>query len=73
MKIRDIIAVLKDRDWKPVRTKGSHQTWLSPDGEERITVVINKKNADAKRALVKQVAQAIGKKTGASGREIVGV
>lgn len=53
MKIRDVVAKLRELGFQPDRTKGSHQTWVK-DGQS-ITVVINRMNDDASRILRKNV------------------
>jgi predicted RNA binding protein YcfA (HicA-like mRNA interferase family) len=37
-KYREVRWILRRAGWKPLRTTGSHERWLSPDGTRLITV-----------------------------------
>ncbi len=58
MKVRDGIRLLKDADWEPIRCKGSHQQWLSPDGRV-VTVVVNHLNDELSHVVEKALLKAI--------------
>jgi predicted RNA binding protein YcfA (HicA-like mRNA interferase family) len=47
MKVRDLLAALREAGGQPVRTKGSHQTWRV--GDKTVIVTVNHMNNDACR------------------------
>ncbi len=57
-KVRDILAELRAAGWVPVRCRGSHQQWHSPQGRT-ITVVVNHKNDDATPAVIASLKRMI--------------
>jgi predicted RNA binding protein YcfA (HicA-like mRNA interferase family) len=63
LKWKDIIKELRARGWTPVRSKGSHQQWKSPDGKQTFTTVINHTGKDASPNVVRNFnRQVIGQK-----------
>jgi predicted RNA binding protein YcfA (HicA-like mRNA interferase family) len=56
MKVRDAVQRLKKLGGTPVRTRGSHQTWLLPGGQH-VTLVINHLGSDITNAVLMTIRQ----------------
>jgi len=56
LKVREVIKLLEQHDWRHARTTGDHRVYRSPDG--RVTVVSGKLGDDVRpgtwRAILKQ-------------------
>ena len=58
-KVRDVLAELRARGCRPVRTQGSHQTWETSSGV-RFQVVVNHLNDSVGFAVAASVRKAVG-------------
>jgi predicted RNA binding protein YcfA (HicA-like mRNA interferase family) len=56
MKVREAIQKLKKLGGEPVRTRGSHQTWLLPGGQH-VTLVVNHLGSDITAAVLMTIRQ----------------
>ena len=45
-KYRDVIRLLREHDWKHVRTRGSHEIWRHADGREVVVPAGGKRNRE---------------------------
>ncbi|WP_424449818.1 type II toxin-antitoxin system HicA family toxin [Microbacterium arborescens] len=52
-KHRDVSKFLRSKGWEHVRTKGSHETWKSPDGA--MTLVVAAHGGEVSAGIVRQI------------------
>jgi predicted RNA binding protein YcfA (HicA-like mRNA interferase family) len=57
-KVRDLLHELRACGWRPVRCRGSHQTWRAPDGD-LLTVVVNHPGHDVSPVVLASVRRAL--------------
>lgn len=53
MKVRELLSALRSAGGRPVRTKGSHQTWEVSG--RRLVLVVNHPGSEATKGAVKSV------------------
>ena len=53
-KVRDLLAYLRRSGWRPIRCRGSHEQWVSPEGET-VTLVIHHANAEVAPCVLRAV------------------
>lgn len=58
MKVRELLRDLRERGCRPVRCRGSHQTWLTPAGEF-VTLVVNHLGGDVSPVVLASVRRAL--------------
>lgn len=59
MKVRELRATLKAMGCRPLRCKGSHETWASPAGATLPPIVVNHSNEEASYGVVVKLARAL--------------
>jgi predicted RNA binding protein YcfA (HicA-like mRNA interferase family) len=65
-KVRTLLSELKLRGCRPLRTRGSHQTWSTATGATFV-VVVNHRNADASAVVLASVRRALRAENVAAG------
>jgi predicted RNA binding protein YcfA (HicA-like mRNA interferase family) len=56
---KKLVAILRRKGWIHLRTKGSHQTFQSPDAERSVTIPIHG-NKDLRRGTLGQLLKDTG-------------
>lgn len=70
-RVRELVAWLRRRGWRPVRQHGSHETWHAGDGRV-VTLVVNHPGGVVSRRVLASVRRRAGDDPGRSKQGKIG-
>lgn len=59
MKVRELRGVLRSMGCRPLRCRGSHETWLTPRGTSLPPIVINHLSDDVSYGVLSKVVRSL--------------